>query len=99
MRQPFAAELRDWSNRLVQGQGDAQLLSEPQAPGTQVFNSAQYAARNRADGEYVRDLYGGYPQRELDSPGLAYWTNQITACGMDQQCRQAKRVDMRLAFA
>src|SRR5207244_6147636 len=30
--------------------------------------------------------------------GLAYWTNQITSCGSDQQCIQMKRINVSAAF-
>ncbi len=36
--------------------------------------------------------------RQADSSGLAYWTNQITSCGGDQQCIQMKRINVSAAF-
>ena len=36
--------------------------------------------------------------REPDSGGLNFWTNQITSCGSDAQCIQAKRVNVSAAF-
>jgi YD repeat-containing protein len=97
-RQPTAAELQDRAGRLNQASGDSQLLAEAQGLGALLFTSAEYAARNRTDQQYVTDLYLGYLQRAPDSGGLNHWTNEIAGCGSNQQCRQVKRADVRAAF-
>ncbi len=97
-RRPAASELNDWTARLQNAQGDAQLVVEAQSLGAQVFTSTEYAARNRTDGEYVSDLYWAYLQRAPDAGGLSFWTSEITSCGANQQCRQTKRADVRRAF-
>jgi YD repeat-containing protein len=91
-------EVQDWTSQLSQAQGDAQLLAVAQALGAHVFNSQAYAARNRGDADYVSDLYRAYLQREPDQSGLNFWTGQIGVCGTDQQCRAAKRLEVRVAF-
>ena len=97
-RQPYAAELTEWTENLSQAQGDAQLVAAAQTLGANVFNSAEYAARNRSDIEYVTDLYWAYVQRAPDASGLNFWSGSIIACGSDQQCRAARRTDTRISF-
>src|SRR5262249_286373 len=36
--------------------------------------------------------------REPDAAGLAFWTNQITACGTDAKCFEAARVNVSASF-
>ncbi len=36
--------------------------------------------------------------REPDASGLNFWTNEITSCGSDQACVDAKRVNVSAAF-
>jgi YD repeat-containing protein len=97
-RQPYAGELQDWSNQLTQAQGDSQLVAVAQALGANVFNSPEYAARNRSDYDYVGDVYWAYLQRPPDQAGWDFWTNQIAACGADAQCRATQRANVRVAF-
>jgi YD repeat-containing protein len=97
-RRPAASELTDWTSKLAQAQGDAQLIAEAQALGSQVFKSAEYAARNPSDSGFVYDLYWAYMQRAPDQSGWNWWTSQITPCGADQTCRATKREDVRRAF-
>ncbi|MDT7778452.1 MAG: hypothetical protein QOC99_964, partial [Acidobacteriota bacterium] len=63
-RQPNAAELRDWTGRLAQAQGETQLIEEARVLGISLFNitspSSAYNTRNRSDGDFVTDLYLGY---------------------------------------
>ena len=47
---------------------------------------------------FVRQHYHDFLGREPDSTGLAFWTNQITACGADADCVRRKRVDVSGAF-
>jgi len=49
-------------------------------------------------GFFVRLHYLDFLNREPDSNGLAFWTNQITSCGADQQCIDSKRVNVSAAF-
>ncbi|MET0647682.1 MAG: Calx-beta domain-containing protein [Pyrinomonadaceae bacterium] len=52
-----------------------------------------------ADAEFfVRQHYHDFLNREPDAPGLAFWTNEITQCGADAACREAKRVHVSAAF-
>lgn len=47
---------------------------------------------------FVREHYYDFLNREPDSGGLAFWTNEITSCGSDQQCIEVKRVNVSAAY-
>lgn len=47
---------------------------------------------------FVRQHYLDFLNREPDQGGLDFWTNQITSCGGDTQCRDAKRTNVSAAF-
>jgi len=42
------------------------------------FNSPEYVAFNRNDGEFIVDLYNAFFGRPPDAPGLAHWSGQLT---------------------
>mgnify|MGYP003693919311 CR=1 FL=1 len=42
--------------------------------------------------------YRDFLNREPDAEGLAFWTNQITSCGSDAQCIEARRSDVSASF-
>jgi hypothetical protein len=47
---------------------------------------------------FVRQHYIDFLNREPDSGGLDFWTNQITSCGSDAQCIEIKRINVSGAF-
>lgn len=47
---------------------------------------------------FVRQQYLDFLNREPDASGLAFWINEITSCGGDQQCTEVKRVNVSAAF-
>jgi hypothetical protein len=47
---------------------------------------------------YVRQHYHDFLNREPDASGLAFWTNQITECGSNQECINLKRINVSAAF-
>jgi uncharacterized delta-60 repeat protein len=47
---------------------------------------------------FVRQHYLDFLNREPDDAGLAFWTNEITFCGSDAQCVEAKRINVSAAF-
>ena len=47
---------------------------------------------------FVRQHYHDFFNREPDAAGLAFWVNNIEACGSDAGCREVKRVDTSAAF-
>ena len=67
---------------------------------TIVDNDAAPSSVNPIDDAsfFVRQHYVDFLDREPDSAGLAFWTNQITSCGSDQSCIEARRVNVSAAF-
>jgi hypothetical protein len=47
---------------------------------------------------FVRQQYADFLNREPDAAGLAFWVNQITSCGSDQQCIEVRRINVSAAF-
>ncbi|MBC7932613.1 MAG: TIGR03118 family protein [Rubrivivax sp.] len=47
---------------------------------------------------FVRQNYLDFLNREPDDAGFAFWVNQITSCGGNQQCIADKRVNVSAAF-
>lgn len=47
---------------------------------------------------FVRQNYVDFLNREPDSAGLNFWTNEINSCGSDTQCRDLKRINVSAAF-
>ncbi len=47
---------------------------------------------------FVRRHYLDFLSREPDPAGLAFWTNQITQCGLDAGCIELKRINVSAAF-
>lgn len=55
---------------------------------------------NPIDGSefFVGQHYRDFLNREADAQGLAFWTNQITSCGGDQNCIEVRRIDDSASF-
>ena len=47
---------------------------------------------------FVRQHYLDFLNREPDSAGLAFWTNQITECNSDAACIEIRRINVSAAF-
>ncbi|MCM3870977.1 MAG: DUF4214 domain-containing protein, partial [Pyrinomonadaceae bacterium] len=47
---------------------------------------------------FVRQNYLDFLNREPDSSGLSFWTNEIASCGANQQCIEVKRINVSAAF-
>ena len=47
---------------------------------------------------FVTQQYRDFLDREPDSDGQAFWTNEITECGTDPGCIEAKRINVSAAF-
>jgi uncharacterized repeat protein (TIGR01451 family) len=47
---------------------------------------------------FVRQHYADFLNRAPDDAGLNFWTNQITSCGADTQCRELRRINVSAAF-
>jgi Beta-galactosidase len=57
-----------------------------------------FANPNDDTGVFVRQQYLDFLNREPDPSGLAFWISQITSCGTDQSCIEARRVNTSGAF-
>jgi len=71
-------------------------------PGSAVLtiSSNDSVASQPIDGAqfFVRQHYHDFLNREPDTPGLNFWTNEITSCGSDAQCIEIKRINVSAAF-
>ena len=47
---------------------------------------------------FVRQHYADFLNRQPDAAGLAFWRDQILACGTDAACIELKRVNVSAAF-
>jgi Tol biopolymer transport system component len=85
----------------IDGTGQAQLTNTPGnnfKPSWQPLELA--ACSNPIDCVefFVRQHYLDFLNRQPDADGLAFWTNEITLCGADQQCIEAKRINVSAAY-
>ncbi|MBV8857427.1 MAG: PD40 domain-containing protein, partial [Acidobacteria bacterium] len=89
-RQPNGDEGSYWSDilRAAYPRGQGTMLLAMREFGMTVFESAEYAARNRSDHWYIYDLYKTYLMREPDPSGWAWWEGRVPEMGREQ-LRQA----------
>jgi WD40 repeat protein len=75
------------------GGGNALDTAELYDPGTS-------STPNQIDDPqfFARQHYLDFLNRQPDADGLAFWTNEITLCGADQQCIEVKRINVSAAF-
>ena len=59
------------------------------APITNQIDDAQF---------FVQQHYRDFLNREPDAAGLTFWTNEITSCGNNAQCIEAKRINVSAAY-
>lgn len=80
--------------------GGARLNSDSSTTVIIVDNDATATPENPADqaGFFTRQHYADFLNREPDSSGLAFWTNEIESCGANVQCREVKRINVSAAF-
>jgi hypothetical protein len=73
------------------GAGDAFLAKVSRQEATQV---------NQIDNVsfFVSQHYLDFLSRHPDPAGLAFWSDQITSCGSDQQCAEVRRINVSAAF-
>lgn len=57
------------------------MIGEAQTFAREIFNSTEYASRNRTDREFVQDLYLSTIQRAPDTAGWDSWTNAVLGSG------------------
>ena len=85
LRVPNASETTFWNDqlRVAYAQGQTSLKLASIALGKTLFESAEYAARNRDNHWYVHDLYKTYLMRDPDAGGWAFWESQVPANGRE----------------
>jgi hypothetical protein len=76
---------------VAHGNGDAFVakISNPNAGQVNQVDAALF---------FVKQHYLDFLNRQADSSGLAFWTDQITSCGSDQQCLELRRINVSAAF-
>jgi hypothetical protein len=85
------------------------VLSNPTGVGLGIPNTAALNIQDNDPGAtngnpvddpafFVRQHYADFLNRAPDASGLNFWTGEIAGCGGDQQCREAKRVNVSAAF-
>lgn len=84
-RQPYTNESSYWNDilRAAYPNGQTSMVLAVRELGKTLFESSDYAARNRNNHWYVYDLYKTYLMREPDAPGWAYWESVVPANGRE----------------
>ena len=84
-RNPTSLETTYWYDqmRVAYGQGQSSLKLAAIEFGRTLFESAQYAGRNRNAHWYVYDLYKTYLMREPDAGGWAMWEALVPTHGRE----------------
>ncbi|HEY8188612.1 MAG TPA: DUF4214 domain-containing protein, partial [Pyrinomonadaceae bacterium] len=85
MRTPNSTEQAYWDDilRAAYAHGQPSMVMAARELGKTLFESADYAARNRSNHDYVYDLYEAYLLRYPDEGGWAFWESQIPAMGRE----------------
>ena len=75
-------------------------LGVPAIATVTIIDDPSEPAGNSIDdpATYVCQHYHDFLNRQPDAAGLAFWTNEITACGTDTKCIEAKRINVSGAF-
>jgi YD repeat-containing protein len=85
LRTPNSTESTFWKDqlRVAYAQGQTSLKLAAVELGKTLFESAEYAARQRDAGQYVTDLYRTFLMREPDNEGWTHWTGQVNGVGRE----------------
>jgi hypothetical protein len=75
-------------------------LGGPSIATVTIMDDASEPATNVIDDPetYVCQHYHDFLGRQPDPSGLQFWTNQITSCGDDQGCLDARRINVSASF-
>jgi CSLREA domain-containing protein len=84
----------------LSNQTGGSALATPSTETITINDDATEPPTNSIDdaGNFVRQHYHDFLNREPDADGFAFWTNQITSCGSDQACIDLKRINVSAAF-
>lgn len=85
LRSPDATETTFWDDQLRRGYAHSQsaLILAAVELGKTLFESAEYAGRNRDNHWYVYDLYKTYLMRDPDAGGWAAWEGLVPSIGRE----------------
>jgi len=85
---------------LIGVSGNAALGTPRTATFNIIDNDAANLTTNPIDsaGLFVCQHYHDFLNRQGDSSGLAFWTNEITSCGTNQSCIELKRINVSAAY-
>ncbi len=80
--------------------GAGTLFDYSFAPYSAAVISLVPTTRNRIDDArlFVTQHYREFLNRQPDTNGLTFWTDEILSCGSDQQCLEVKRINVSAAF-
>src|SRR6185436_3565328 len=75
-------------------------LGAPASATLTITDNESVTGTNPIDqvGFFVRQHYLDFLNREPDTDGFNFWTNQINSCGSDAQCIETKRINVSAAF-
>jgi len=75
-------------------------LGAPAIATVQIVDDASEPASNVIDDpqNFVCQHYHDFLNRQPDTSGLAFWTNEISSCGSNQSCLDLKRINVSAAF-
>lgn len=84
-RYAYNDELTYWTDilRAAYPQGFNAMKYSGRELGMTLFESSEYAARNRSDHDYVYDLYWSYLRRQPDEGGWNFWTGLVPSIGRE----------------
>ena len=84
-RTPTTVESNYWNDivRAAYQQGQPSMLMAMKEFGMTVFESQDYADRNRSNHDYVYDLYKSYLMRQPDQEGWTFWTEACDVNGRE----------------
>ena len=84
-RYPNTTEQAYWYDilRAAYPKGQTSMVMAARELGKTLFESSEYAARNRSDHWYVYDLYETYLLRGPDTGGWAYWESMVPSQGRE----------------
>jgi len=75
------------------------VFGVPSTATVSILNSGSPAPNAIDDaGNFVRQHYHDFLNREPDQSGLDFWTNQITSCGSNAQCIEVRRINVSASF-
>jgi len=95
------AEGAEKANVNIVGVSAGAALGTPRTATLNIIdNDATNSTANPIDTAalFVCQHYHDFLNRQGDSSGLAFWTNEITSCGTNQSCIDLKRVNVSAAY-